>query len=153
MSSAMKYLLSEITGNIFYHAGHGTGFLVAQFDHNNRFLDITIADTGRGLRGTYVLSGKHMPKNDTEALRLALDGHSAKAEKHRGFGIRTSRRMVVEGLGGQFLLWSGASMLIDNATGASIAELTDGTSLPGCFFALRIPTMAPPTFSMMDYYE
>jgi hypothetical protein len=153
MSAVMKYLLSEITGNIFYHAGEGTGFMVAQYDANNRYLDIAIADTGRGLRATYIKSGKHAPANDTEALRLALEGRSAKAELHRGFGIRTSRRMVVKGLGGHFLLWSGSAMLIDNTTGASIAELTDGTSLPGCFFALRIPTVAPSSFTMTDYYE
>ena len=151
--SAMKYILSEITGNINYHAGFGTGFMVAQHSVNNRYLDIAIVDTGRGLRSTYLASGKHAPGTDLEALELALDGRSAKAEQHRGFGIRTSRKMAVKGLGGWFLIWSGSAMLIDNASGAHLVELVDGTSFPGCFFAIRIPNTAPSSFSMHDYYE
>lgn len=127
---AMKYILSEITGNINYHAGHGTGFMVAQHSVNNHYLDIAIADTGHGLRGAYLASGKHNPATDLEALELALDGRSSKAESHRGFGIRTSRRMTVNGLGGWFLIWSGSAMLIDNASGARLVELVDGS--PHC---------------------
>lgn len=151
--SAMKYILSEITGNINYHAGHGSGLLTAQYNINNRYLDIAIADTGRGLRQAYLDSGKHAPADDIEALRLALAGHSAKAEQHRGFGIRTSRKVAVKGLGGWFLVWSGSALLLDNASGEQLVELTDGTSLPGCFFAIRIPTIAPSSFNMYEYYE
>jgi hypothetical protein len=150
---AMKYILSEITGNINYHAGRGSGFLVAQHSINNHYLDIAIADTGRGLRQTYLDSGKHAPETDMQALELALDGRSAKAEAHRGFGIRTSRKMTVKGLGGWFLIWSGSAMLVDNASGAHRLELVDGTSFPGCFFAIRIPNTAPTSFSMSEYYE
>ena len=150
---AMKYILSEITGNIMYHAGRGTGFMVGQYNVNDRYLDIAIADTGRGLRQTYLESGTQEPKSDLEALDLALAGHSAKAERHRGFGIRTSRKVVVQGLGGWFLLWSGSAMIFDNASGAQLVELVDGTALPGCFFAIRIPVVAPPSFTMYDYYE
>lgn len=149
----MKYILSEITGNINYHAGKGTGYVVAQHNVNNRYLDIAIADTGRGLRGSYIASGKHSPASDLAALELALDGRSAKAESHRGFGIRTSRRMAVTGLGGWFLIWSGSALLIDNASGAHLVELVDGSSLPGCFFAIRIPTVAPSAFNIYDFYE
>lgn len=152
-TSAMKYILSEITGNINYHAGFGSGFVVAQYHVNNRYMDIAIADTGRGLLQTYLDSGKHTPSTDVDAMRLALAGHSAKAEKHRGFGIRTSRKMVVKGLGGWFLIWSGSAMFVDNASGEQLVELTDGTSLPGCFFALRIPTVAPTSFSLYSYLE
>lgn len=41
----------------------------------------------------------------------------------------------------------------DNASGAQLVELVDGTALPGCFFAIRIPVVAPPSFTMYDYYE
>lgn len=151
--SVLKYILSEITGNIMYHAGQGSGFFVAQYHPNNRYLDLAIADTGRGFRGTYLATGKHAPGNDVEAMKLALDGRSTKEESHRGFGIRTSRKMLVEGLGGWFMVWSGSAMLIDNASGARLMELTDGTVLPGCFFALRIPLTAPHTFNMTTFLE
>ncbi|MBK9419326.1 MAG: hypothetical protein IPN62_19120 [Flavobacteriales bacterium] len=150
---AMKYILSEIIGNINYHAGRGTGFMIVQHSINNHYLDIAIADTGRGLRATYLASGKHAPVTDLEALDLALDGRSAKAETHRGFGIRTSRKLTVKGLGGWFLIWSGSAMLVDNASGAQRIELVDGSSFPGCYFAIRIPNTAPASFNMSDYYE
>ncbi|MCB0768587.1 MAG: hypothetical protein KDB95_15365, partial [Flavobacteriales bacterium] len=155
MLMAVKYLISELVGNISYHAAHGTGFLFAQYYPNGHYLDIAIADTGQGLRGSYVASTRHTdPGSDAEALRMALEGRSTKDQAiSRGYGIRTSRRMLVAGLGGSFFYWSGDAMLLNNATRDNIYELKDGTRFPGCFLALRVPTIAVPTFNVMGFVE
>jgi len=155
MLMALKYLISELVGNISYHAGHGTGYLFAQYAPNGRYLDIAIADTGQGLIGSYRNSTRHeMPGSDAEALRFALEGRSTKDQAvSRGYGIRTSRRMLVEGLGGSFFFWSGDAMLLNNPTRDSIYELKNGTRFPGCFLALRVPTIADPAFNVMGFVE
>lgn len=155
MLMAVKYLISELAGNISYHAGHGTGFLFAQYYPNGHYLDIAIADTGQGLRGSYIASDRHAdPGSDAEALRMALEGRSTKDQAvSRGYGIRTSRRMLVEGLGGSFFYWSGDAMLLNNATRDNIYELKDGTRYAGCYLALRVPTIAQPSFNLMGFVE
>jgi hypothetical protein len=152
---ALKYLISELVGNISYHAGHGTGFLFAQYAPNGRYLDIAIADTGRGLIGSYLNSKcQDLPGSDAEALRFALEGRSTKDQAvSRGYGIRTSRRMLVEGLGGSFFFWSGDAMLLNNATRDSLFEVKNGVRFPGCYLALRVPTIADPTFNVMGFVE
>lgn len=61
--------------------------------------------------------------------------------------------MLVEGLGGSFFYCSGDAMLLNNATRDSIYELKDGTRFPGCYLALRVPTIAVPTFNVMGFVE
>jgi hypothetical protein len=155
MLMAVKYLISELVGNISYHADHGTGFLFAQYYPNGNYLDIAIADTGQGLMGSYRNSTRHqVPGSDAEALRMALEGRSTKDQAvSRGYGIRTSRRMLVEGLGGSFFFWSGDAMLLNNATRDNIYELKDGTRFPGCYLALRVPTIADQAFKVMGFVE
>lgn len=155
MLMALKYLIAELVGNISYHAVHGTGFLFAQYAPNGHYLDITIADTGRGLMGSYLKSDRYdRPSSDAEALRMALEGRSTKDQSvSRGYGIRTSRRMLVEGLGGSFFYWSGAAMLLNNPTKDAIYELKDGTLFPGCYLALRIPTNTNPAFNIISFVE
>lgn len=152
MLTVIKYLVSELTGNVMYHAGFGTGFLLAQFMRNGKYLDLAIADTGRGLLGSYMAHGKFNPGSDAEALNLALNGRSTKdLPESRGFGIPTSRRMLVNGLGGSFFYWSGSACLFNSATHDNIYELKDGTSFPGCYIALRIPTVTPSSFQFYDF--
>lgn len=153
--TAVKYLIAELAGNISYHAGHGTGFLFAQFYPNGHYLDIAIADSGQGLRGSYIRCSRHAdPSSDAVALRMALEGRSTKDQASgRGYGIRTCRRMLVEGLGGSFFFWSGDAMLLNNATRNNIYELKDGTRFAGCYLALRVPTIATPAFNVMGFVE
>ncbi|MDR4470071.1 MAG: hypothetical protein MRJ68_17520 [Nitrospira sp.] len=152
--NAVKYLISEITTNITYHAGQGSGFLLAQYYRSDQHLDLAIADTGMGLRANYLASGKWRPSDDVEALRLALEGRSTKDRPDsRGFGIRTSRRMLVEGLNGQFFYWSGSAMLLNNADKENIFDLKDGTRYPGCYIAMRIPTVTDPSFNYLRFVE
>lgn len=152
--SAMKYLIAELTDNIGLHAGHGSGFVLAQYQSSLQCLDLCIADTGQGLLGSYLKSGFHHPKNDVEALQLALSGRSTKYDgRSRGFGIPSTRRMLVHGMGGSFFMWSGEASIFHTPDRENIFQFKDGSSFPGCYFALRIPTVPDPSFKYYEYTD
>lgn len=152
---AVKYLIAELVGNISYHAAHGTGFLFAQYMPNGHYLDLAIVDTGQGLSGSYRQSSRYPPPaSDAGALRMALQGKSTKDEAvSRGYGISTSRRMLVDGLGGSFFYWSGSAFLLNNPSQERIYQFDTDAGFPGCYIAMRIPTVANANFSVMQFVE
>jgi len=110
---AMRYLISEMTDNIVEHARVKKGWVFAHFyREKGGFLDLCIVDNGHSILGSYDRIKAKNPKNDIEAMELALQGVSTKG-KERGYGIRTSRNMLEEGLKGNFIMISGNAMLIE----------------------------------------
>ena len=79
--------------------------------------------------GSYVKTGRHMDDigtNEAEALKMANHGVSTKNRpdaENRGYGISTSKNMLVKGMGGAFfMLW----------VGHSTARTAEGTSTSTC---------------------
>lgn len=152
--SAVKYLVAELTDNIGHHAKSGSGFLLAQYNASWQCLDVCIADTGQGLWGSYRSSGSTTVTNDVEALRSALSGVSTKyGGRSRGFGIPSSRRMLVKGMGGSFFLWSGRASVFHTPERENIFNFPEDCSFPGCYLALRIPTRVDASFKYHEYTD
>lgn len=139
--SAVSYLISELTDNICEHAKHAFGYLAFQYYRDNSYIDICIADRGIGLLGSYQnYSGARdfsQITNHLKAVDAAIKGKSTKKiSEERGFGIATSRRILVEGLRGTFVYLSGNGLLINE-------ELTNfGTNFNGSIVLIRIPVGA-----------
>lgn len=151
--TALKFLMSELTNNIGQHAITGSGFIMAHYRASYECIDLAIADTGVGLRQSYLDFGFD-DLSHAQAISNALDGISTKkGEQGRGFGLRKCRKMLVTGMKGEFFLWSGDACLMNNPDMAEIYSVTDGTSFPGCYLALRIPTTFDPWFKLYDYVE
>jgi len=150
---ALRYITSELSGNIGIHASHGSGFILAHYRPNLHCIELAIADTGVGLLQNYLSHG-HDVATDAKAMMMALNGVSTKPQAiTRGFGISTSRDMLVRGMKGEFFLWSGNTCFFNNPSREKIFEMMDGTTFPGCYLALRIPTMQDPTFRWDQYAE
>ena len=67
----IKYIISELVRNVFEHASAQDGAIVcAQYYKKSNTIRIGVVDTGVGIRNT--LEKFHQPKNDLDALRLAL---------------------------------------------------------------------------------
>jgi hypothetical protein len=136
--SAVSYLISELTDNICEHSAHPIGYLAFQYYKESRHIDICLADRGIGLLGSYQnYTGDRdfsMITNHLEAVDAAIKGRSTKKiAEERGFGIATSRRILVDGLGGNFVYLSGNGLLINE-------ELTNfGTKFNGSIVLIRIP--------------
>lgn len=135
-ANALSYPVAELIDNVFEHSKKDFGFIFGQYYKSKNFLEICICDTGRGIAGSY-FQEEGLQLSDTEAIQKALAGDSTKSSE-RGYGIRTSIKVVCEGLGGQFCLLSGNSFVIANSTQQYISHFPD-FSWKGTIITYRIP--------------
>ena len=146
--SAVWYPISELITNIFEHSKKDSGYVFGQFYPNKSYLDICIVDCGRGFAKTYK-EEKGLTFTDEKAITEAMMGVSAKKEKDRGSGLRTSKNIISKALnGGGFILISGAGILISNKQGDNLGSFKD-FYWQGVIIAFRIPK---PT-GVIDYLK
>lgn len=100
--SAVAFLLDKAVNNIRDHSRTNRGYLFTQFYPSKNYLDVCIADTGASILGSYQAVGRDDIISHEQAVQAALSGDSTKDDPSRGFGIRTSRKMLVKGLGGHY---------------------------------------------------
>jgi hypothetical protein len=150
----MSYLISESFDNIVEHANIGNGWIMVQNYPRKEFFDICIVDTGIGILGSYISKNFADIITHEKALQEAINGRSSKVgEISRGFGIRTSRHMLVNGLGGKYFLFSGNAFYIWTREQELINELEIDYQWPGTMVALRIPNVTPEGFNYVNYIE
>jgi len=131
LQNAVSYLISEITDNIIEHSGINRGWLMVQFYPTTHYLDICLIDAGKTILGSYIDNGMLEIKDDATAIEKALIGLSTKRDD-RGTGLRTSRAISMDGLEGDFILYSGNALYFKN----KIAILQ--RKWPGTLVAMRI---------------
>lgn len=154
--SAVSYLIDEAVNNIKDHARTQRGYLFTQFYPKKQFLDLCIADTGVSLLGSYQAIGRDDITSHEQAIQSALRGDSTKNNLHRGFGIRTSRNMLVNGLGGRYFLFSGNAFLFSQPgrqEEVKVLPSIPGISWPGTYLAMRIPVQKNLNFQYNQYIE
>lgn len=134
---AIYYPIGEFITNIFEHSKKDKGYIFGQFYPKKNYLDICIVDNGRGFKKTY-LEEKSLKLSDSEAIIEVMSGNSVKADKERGYGIRTSKRIVCEALGGEFIMISNSIALISKTKSQELVSLP-GFNWKGVIIAYRIP--------------
>jgi len=135
--NAIYYPVAEFISNIFDHSKKDEGFVFGQLYQSKNFLDMCIVDNGRGLANAYKEENK-VELSDADAIKQALEGYSTKRDKERGYGIRTSIKVVCEALGGGFVLLSGSAAFLSVDNKKSIVNLP-GFYWQGVIIAYRIP--------------
>lgn len=154
MVSVVKYLISEAMDNIVDHANVPNGWMMVQNYPAKGFLDICILDSGIGLLGSYKAFGVANINSDIEALEQAINGNSTKRiTETRGYGIDTSRRMLVDGLNGKYFLFSGSAFYIYTNELEQIIPLRHNSKWTGTMLALHIPNAVPVGFNYTAYLE
>lgn len=129
--NAFSYLISEISDNIIEHSGIDRGWLMVQYYPNTLYIDICIIDTGKTILGSYKDACHDEIKDDATAIENALQGISTKSIE-RGTGLRTSMAISMDGLEGDFVLYSGYALYYRKR----ITSLP--VRWPGTFVAIRI---------------
>ncbi len=153
IQNAIFYLVSELSQNVSDHSGAKFGKIMAQFYPSKNYLDLCIVDSGKGFFKSFLENGRLRPDNHLDALNLALMGESTKDNAiTRGFGISTSRKMLVEGLKGKIFIWSGDAFYYRDLEREEIVH-SIGNIWNGCYIALRIPTLNVKNFHFYDFLE
>ena len=142
VSTGVKYIINEIVDNITEHSESERGYILAQSYPQKKYLDICIADNGITLLGSYQKLKDNEIASDLEAIQAANRGISTKNlpnAENRGYGIITSRSMLVDGLNGQFIMIAGNAMYIREKGRDQFIELPNNLYWKGTIIALRIP--------------
>jgi hypothetical protein len=148
---AVSYMISELVDNIVEHSNSDFGWLAFQYYKSLGFVDICNADSGRGVLMSYreysgPKSFAHIETHVDAIYQGLLLGQSSKSSEERGYGIRTSKKMLLEGLGGTFIYQTGDALLYNNEV------LNIPVEIPGTFALLRIPTRTlNVNFRLHDY--
>ena len=155
VANGLKYMIDEILDNITEHSESDRGYIFAQAYPTKGFLDVCIADRGVSLLGSYEKLPDNEILSDIEAIKAANRGLSSKNlpdAENRGFGIRTSKQMLIQGLGGQYLMISGSSLYIKTVNLDSFYSMPRGLRWNGTIVALRIPYHSS-SFNYINYIE
>ena len=155
VSTGLKYILGETIDNIIQHAKSERGYIFAQSYPNKGYLDICIADSGITLLGSYKTLLNNEIDCDLEAIQAANRGISTKNlpnAENRGYGIITSKNMLINGLGGSFIMMSGNALHLYNSEYRRFVETPKNIRWNGTVVALRIPYINK-DFQYVNYIE
>ena len=155
VANGFKYMIDETLDNITEHSESDRGYIFAQAYPTKGFLDVCIADRGINLLGSYMKLPDNEIVSDMEAIKAAnrdLSSKNLPDAENRGFGIKTSKQMLIQGLGGQYLMISGSSLYIKTRNLDSFYVMPHGLRWNGTIVALRIPYHSA-TFNYIDYIE
>ncbi len=139
--NGLKYILGEMVDNITEHSESERGYIFAQSYPKKGYIDLCIADEGITLNGSFNKAGIEVG-NDIEAMQAANKGVSSKNlpdVENRGYGIYTSKKMLITGLKGQYMMMSGSAIYLKAEGFDNIIELPEGLRWNGTIIALRIP--------------
>lgn len=136
----------EIVANALEHSGSEAAIMAQVYradrggrppDHDNR-VQVVIGDVGRGIRASFLDTGMREPKDDLEAINLALEYlvTSVPDDPGRGQGLTTTMEQVT-GLGGQIIIRSGTGKITVESSGKATEEKVP--SLQGAIVALNLP--------------
>lgn len=155
VTMGIKYMLGEAIDNIIQHAKSDRGYIFAQSNPSKGYLDICIADSGITLLGSYKTLSDNEIENDIEAIQAANRGISTKNlpnAENRGYGIITSKKMLVDGLNGSFVMMSGNALHLYNSIYKKFVEAPVNIRWNGTIIALRIPYKNK-DFQYINYLE
>ena len=154
IKNAVSYLIDESVVNIVDHSLADRGFIFAQYYPTKNFMDVCIADGGIGVLNSYINNRFEGISNSPDAIISAVNGQSTKDDgKGRGYGIRTSKEMLVNGLKGKYFLLTGNGFIVKNSLREEIISLPESKSWNGTIISLRIPILNNSEFIASDYYQ
>lgn len=157
--NSLSYLIGELLDNIYEHSDSSNGYVFSQFNHSEKAINLCIADTGITINGSYQKAKLYLDEingNEVEALKLANEGYSTKNRpeaENRGYGISTSKEMLVVGMKGAFFMLSGGAFHRYENGANDYFDLRDIFRWNGTVILLRIPINVPKNFNYTDYLE
>lgn len=155
VATGLKYMLGESIDNIIQHANSERGYIYAQANPIEGYVDICIADSGITLLGSYKSQVNNEIETDLEAIQAANRGISTKNlpnAENRGYGIITSKKMLINGLGGSFVMMSGNALHLYNSECRKFIQTPAHIRWNGTLVAFRLPYLNK-KFLYINYIE
>ncbi len=155
ITAGLKYLIGENIDNIIEHSDSERGYIFSQAYPSKKYLDICIADNGISLLGSYCKMKENMYIDHLSAMKAANSGISTKNlpdAENRGYGIKTSKKMLVDGLSGYFVMLSGNALFLKSKSINQFSALPDIATWQGTIVAMRIPYINE-GFNYIDFVE
>ncbi|MCF0183713.1 MAG: sensor histidine kinase [Bacteroidaceae bacterium] len=153
--NGLRYIIGEIVDNVTQHSQAPYGYLYSLINRSNEYVEIAIADQGIGLLGSYHANDDKDICSDLEAIQAANRGISTKNRpeaENRGFGIITSKRMIIDGLKGTYAMISGNALSIKSPSATQYIQLAPNIKFDGTIVLFRIP-LTTTTFNYINYIE
>lgn len=157
LHSVLSLLLGELIDNITDHAHSDKGYIFCQYMSRERMLYVFISDTGRTIYSSYASDRRYMDQltnKESSALSLALSGKSTKNRpdnENRGYGISKSRKLLVDGLNGEFFMLSGGAFFRHDSNNEVLVDLPETVRWDGTVILLKIPTSIPDNLDIYRY--
>lgn len=120
-------------------------------------IDLVVADDGITIFSSYVRSGKYLDEicgDEAKALKMATEGKSTKnlpGAENRGYGLSSSKEMLVNGLHGSFFILSGGAFHRHDGSGSVSVKLPATINWNGTIILMRIPVRVPMDFNYSKY--
>jgi len=155
ITAGLKYLIEESVDNIIEHSDSKRGYVFGQSYPSKKYMDICIADNGITLLGSYRKMEENKITDHLSAMKAANLSVSTKnlpGAENRGYGIRTSRKMLVKGLSGNYVMLSGNVLYLKSKKIEQFMVLPDIATWQGTIVAMRIPYVNA-SFSYIDFVE
>lgn len=159
ITTPLSYFFGELICNINQHSKSEFGYIYSQYIHQERCIDICIADSGITVLGSYLNTGKYLDiigDDDAMALKMANEGYSTKDlpdAENRGYGISSSKNMLVDGLHGAFFMLSGGGFHRHSDNQSDFIKLPNTISWDGTIILMRIPIDIPTDFRYENYIQ
>jgi hypothetical protein len=156
IKTPLSYFFGELICNISQHSNSRYGYIYSQYLHRERCVDICIADAGITIYSSYIKANKYLDEigdSEPKALKLANEGYSTKNlpnAENRGYGISSTKKMLVEGLKGEFFMLSGSAFHRHICTENTYIQLPETFRWNGTIILMRVPIDVPQDF---DYYK
>ena len=155
ITAGLKYIVEESVDNIIEHSESERGYIFSQSYQKKKYLDICIADSGISLLGSYRKAGRKEFTDHLMAIQAANSGISTKNlpdAENRGYGITTSKKMLVDGLSGNYVMLSGNALHLKTQTIEKFVSLPGEANWKGTIIAIRIPYINE-SFNYIQYVE
>jgi hypothetical protein len=147
------FLIGELIGNIYEHSEFSNASMMAQIYKGKSLVEITILDDGISIPGCFEKYGIAIP-SDYDAILSAINGEiSTKTEDEpRGFGLRSSVKLYMDGIDAQLLLVSRNGALYKNRYNEIVYNIEGASQLIGTLISIRTPYPVPQV-NIYDYID
>lgn len=161
LRASISYMFAELICNMQEHSDAKSGFLFSQYLKKDNCLYIGLADDGITIYGSYVKTGKYLDvisqavgSEEAKAISMAKEGFSTKNRpdaENRGYGISSNSKMIVEGLGGSFFLFSGGAFNREEGNQNKCFTLPENIRWDGTIILVKISVKPKQGYNYYQY--